>query len=57
MQSSSNRFEYVTEKQKKKKDKEKEQTGTCPKIPPRMAQTGGNSLVLVTNLFKRESGI
>ena len=30
--------------------------GTCPRIPPRMAQTGGNSLVSDTNLSRRASG-
>lgn len=30
---------------------------TCPRIPPMMAQTGGNSVVLDTNLSIRESGI
>lgn len=30
---------------------------TCPRIPPTIAQTGGNSLILAINLLRRESGI
>lgn len=29
---------------------------TCPRIPPSIAQTGGNSIVFVTNLSRRLSG-
>jgi len=32
------------------------QVNTCPRIPPITAQTGGNSVVFITNLSNRVSG-
>lgn len=36
---------------------DRDRYSTCPRIPPRMAQTGGNSLVPVSNLSRRALGI